>query len=199
MAAARKQAEGTEVPAGGSDEQRNAGPAKRRASRPAGGRASTGEAGASGTAAGSASGKAGGDAFGLRPEDAMAFMQKMWNPFGVAVPGFAAPVTGENPGLSALASMMHGGAAAASPPPAASRAAPMAPFAAPLPFPNPAAMFLTLDPAEVERKIAELRVIEGWLRTVLGMMEMSIKTLELQLASLEALRAATGADASGGG
>jgi hypothetical protein len=183
------------VPASGSDAERNAGPAKRRASPRAGGKAGTGEAGASR----GASGTTGAEVFDVRPEDAMAFMQRMWNPFGVALPGFAAPATGENPGLAALASMMQGGAAAASSPPAASRAAPMSPFAPPLPFPNPAAMFLTLDPAEVERKIAELRVIEGWLRTVLGMMEMSIRTLELQQASLEALRAAAGVDGSGGG
>ena len=58
-----------------------------------------------------------------------------------------------------------------------------------LPFPNPAAMFATLDPAEIERKIGELRVIEGWLQMSLNMMQMSIKTMELQKASLEALRA----------
>jgi hypothetical protein len=57
-----------------------------------------------------------------------------------------------------------------------------------IPFPNPAAMFAALDPAEVERKIGELRVIENWLAVSLGMMQMSIKTLELQKASLEALR-----------
>lgn len=57
-------------------------------------------------------------------------------------------------------------------------------------FPHPAALFATLDPAEVERKIGELRVIENWLVMTLDMMRMSIKTMELQKASLEALRAA---------
>src|SRR5690242_13718096 len=57
------------------------------------------------------------------------------------------------------------------------------------PFPNPMAMFATLDPAEVERKIGELRVIESWLAMSLNFMQMSIKTLEWQKASLEALRA----------
>jgi len=66
-------------------------------------------------------------------------------------------------------------------------AAPAAPGA--LPFPNPAAMFAALDPAEVERKIAELKVIENWLAMSLNMMQMSVKTLELQKASLEAMRA----------
>ena len=50
-------------------------------------------------------------------------------------------------------------------------------------------MFAALDPAEIERKIAELRVIESWLAMSLNMMQMSIKTMELQKASLEAMRA----------
>ena len=89
----------------------------------------------------------------------MAFIQKMWNPFGVPMPGFAPPGTA-------------------------------APAMGGLPFPNPAAMFASLDPAEVERKISELKVIEGWLQMTLSMMQMSIKTMELQKASLEALRGA---------
>jgi len=104
-------------------------------------------------------------AFPFSPQDAMEFMQRMWNPFGVPMPGFALPGTAA------------GGTT---------------PFAAPpgaLPFPNPAAMFATLDPAEIERKIGELRVIEGWLQMSLNLMQMSIKTMELQKVSLEALRA----------
>jgi len=100
--------------------------------------------------------------FPYSPQDAMAFMQKLWNPFGVPMPGFAAPgTTGATP----------------------------APTAAGFPFPNPATLFATLDPAEVERKIGELKVIEGWLQMTLSMMQMSIKTMELQKASLEAMRA----------
>jgi hypothetical protein len=100
-----------------------------------------------------------GSGFPFSPQQAMEFMQKMWNPFGVPMPGFAVPGT-------------TGGAPAGG-----------------VPFPNPASMFATLDPAEVERKIGELRVIEGWLQMTLSMMQMSIKTMELQKASLEALRA----------
>lgn len=102
--------------------------------------------------------------FAFTPEEAMQFMQRMWNPFGVPIPGFA-------------------------PPPAAGQAPPAAAF------PNPAAMFATLDPAELERKIGELRVIEGWLDMSLNLMRMSIKTMELQKASLEALRAGPAAPA----
>jgi hypothetical protein len=89
------------------------------------------------------------------PQQALEFMQKMWNPLGMVAPG-AAPA----PGL----------------PPTA-------------PFPNPMAMLATLDPSEIERKIGELRVIESWLAMSLNFMQMSIKTLEWQKASLEALRA----------
>jgi len=101
-------------------------------------------------------------AFSFSPQDAVEFMQKMWNPFGVPMPAFGFPgmAPGTAPGTA-------GGA---------------------MPFPNPAALFATLDPAEVERKIGELRIIEGWLQMSLSMMQMSIKTMELQKASLEALR-----------
>src|SRR6266567_769557 len=92
------------------------------------------------------------------PQQALEFMQKMWNPFGVPMAGVMPPVA---PGV----------------PPA-------------VPFPNPMAMFATLDPADIEHKIGELRVIENWLTMSLNFMQMSIKTLELQKASLEALRAA---------
>lgn len=102
----------------------------------------------------------------------MEFMQRMWNPFGVPIPGFGVP----------------GAAAPVSPPQQDAPAS--APQSSPLGFqyPNPAAMFMALDPAEVERKIGELKVIEGWLAMSLNLMQMSIRTLELQKASLEALR-----------
>ena len=94
-------------------------------------------------------------AFPFSPQDALDFMQKMWNPMGVPIPGFAMPGT-----------------------------------PATVPFPNPAAMFATLDPAELERKIGELKVVEAWLTMTLNLMQMSIKTMELQKASLEVLRGA---------
>jgi len=95
--------------------------------------------------------------------DISEFMQKMWNPFGVPMPGFGLP--------------------------AAAPGAPGAPPVAGMPFPNPAAMLATLDPAELARKIDELKVIETWLQMSLNMMQLSVKTMELQKAALEALRA----------
>ena len=118
--------------------------------------------------------KAGGDAPPFTAEDALAFMQRMWNPFGMPMPGAAtAAVTPTEPAsASATASATS------------AWAAPM--FA----FPNPAAMFAALDPAEIDRRIGELRVIEGWLAMSLNMMQMTIRTLELQRTSLAALHAA---------
>ena len=97
--------------------------------------------------------------FPFSPQDALEFMQKMWNPLGVPIPGFGIPGT------------------------------PMSGQPGAMPFPNPAAMFATLDPA---------RWSEDWgnedhrslVTMSLNLMQMSIKTMELQKASLEALRAA---------
>jgi hypothetical protein len=123
-------------------------------------------------------------------QDAMAFMQKMWNPFTMPMPGSSAgAVTATDPPAAAAA-----GAGPESPVAALPTMHTMLGSMMPgmLPFPNPAAMFAALDPAEVERKIDELRIIEGWLSMSLNMTQMSIKTLELQHASLEALHAAHG-------
>jgi hypothetical protein len=118
------------------------------------------------------------------PQDAMAFMQKMWNPFAMPMPGSAAgAVVPTEPAPSAA-----GGGQAAQPNEAPGMMAAIMPGM--LPFPNPAAMFAALDPVEVERKIHELTIIEGWLAMSLNLTQMSIKTLELQYASLEALQAA---------
>jgi hypothetical protein len=95
------------------------------------------------------------------PQQALEFIQKMWNPFGLPMAGVMPPVA---PGM----------------PPA-------------VPFPNPMAMFATLDPVEIDRKIGEMRVIENWLSMSLNFMQMSIKTLELQKTSLEALHAGAAA------
>ena len=105
--------------------------------------------------------------FPMTPKDALEFMQRVW----------ALPFQG-------LGAAMMPGAAGAATGAAGALGSP--------PFPNPLAMFAAIDPQQVERKIDELHVIEGWLQMSLNMMQMSIKTLELQKASLEALRGASG-------
>ena len=102
-----------------------------------------------------------GSGFPFSPQDAMAFMQKMWNPLGMPMPGFGVP-----------------GAAAAMP--------------GAMPFPDPAAMFAALDPVEIDRKIAEMKIIENWLTMSVSMIQMSVKTMELQKASVEAMRGSMG-------
>ena len=107
------------------------------------------------------SGKPAGDVPAFSPEDAVAFLQRMWNPLGLAMPGMpaAGPMPGTDTGM----------------PPG-------------MPFGSPAALFAALDPVEIDRKIAELRVIENWLTMSVNMMQMSIKTMELQKASVETMR-----------
>jgi hypothetical protein len=124
-------------------------------------------------------------------QDAMAFMQRIWNPFAMPMPGSGAgAVTPTDPSPAAARrgpeenEDQQGTASSAM----QSMMGNMMPGM--LPFPNPAAMFAALNPVEVERKIGELRIIEGWLSMSLNLTQMSIKTLELQLASLEALHAA---------
>ena len=50
------------------------------------------------------------------------------------------------------------------------------------------AMFPPASEEEVERKIQELRVVENWLTMSVHMMQMTTKTMELQKASLDAMR-----------
>ena len=48
----------------------------------------------------------------------------------------------------------------------------------------------TIDPKELEKKINELKVVQSWLKTNTGMVDMTIKTLEMQKAALESMHAA---------
>ena len=60
----------------------------------------------------------------------------------------------------------------------------------PLGFPLPGVVAPTIDVAELERKLGEMRSVENWLKMNLGFLQMTIKTLEMQKAALEALGAA---------
>jgi hypothetical protein len=61
----------------------------------------------------------------------------------------------------------------------------------PLGVPLPGMAMPTLDPAEVDKRIAELRSVEGWLTMNLNMVRLSIQGLEMQKAALQAMRGAT--------
>ncbi len=58
----------------------------------------------------------------------------------------------------------------------------------PLGVPLPGMAMPTLDPQEVEKRIADLRSIEGWLAMNLNMVKFSIQGLELQKAALQAMQ-----------
>ena len=60
----------------------------------------------------------------------------------------------------------------------------------PLGVPLPGMSMPTLDPAEVEKRIADLRSVEAWLNMNLNMVRFSIQGLELQKATLHAMRPA---------
>ena len=61
----------------------------------------------------------------------------------------------------------------------------------PLGVPLPGMAMPTLDPAEIDKRITDLRSIEGWLNMNLNMVKFSIQGLELQRAALQAMRSAT--------
>ena len=98
------------------------------------------------------------------PEEAMEFFQKMWNPLGLQFPGMVPPA--------------QGAAAAGAPP-----GMPQFPFP-----PNAMNPFMNFDPEEVEKKINEFKIVETWLGMQVSLLQMTIKTMEMQKASLEALR-----------
>lgn len=60
----------------------------------------------------------------------------------------------------------------------------------PMSFPIPGMLTPTVDPAEIEKKIAELKSVENWLTMNVGFVQMTVKTLEMQKAALESLQAA---------
>ena len=64
---------------------------------------------------------------------------------------------------------------------------------APLGLPVPGMTMPTLDPAEVEKRISDLRSVEAWLGMNLNMVKMAIQGLEMQKLALEAMKANAGA------
>lgn len=64
---------------------------------------------------------------------------------------------------------------------------------APLGLPVPGMAMPTLDPAEVEKRIADLKSVETWLGMNLNMVRMAIQGLEVQKMALNAMTANAGA------
>ncbi|MDP2810591.1 MAG: hypothetical protein Q8O34_10630 [Rhodocyclaceae bacterium] len=66
-------------------------------------------------------------------------------------------------------------------------------------MPLPGLVTPTLDTNELEKRIKDLKAVEGWLKTNLGMLQMTIQGLEMQSATLSAFQAisqSAGADAN---
>jgi hypothetical protein len=58
-------------------------------------------------------------------------------------------------------------------------------------FPLPGMVTPTLDTDELGRRITDLKAVEGWLKTNLSMLQMTIQGLEMQRATLTAMQSMT--------
>jgi hypothetical protein len=67
----------------------------------------------------------------------------------------------------------------------------------PMSFPMPGMAMPTVNVAEIEKKVAELKAVETWLTMQVGFVQMTVKTLEMQKAALESLSAAAPKDKTG--
>jgi hypothetical protein len=63
-------------------------------------------------------------------------------------------------------------------------------------MPLPGLVTPTLDTNELDKRITDLKAVEGWLKTNLGMLQMTIQGLEMQRATLSALQAISQAASS---
>ncbi len=70
---------------------------------------------------------------------------------------------------------------------------------APLGLPVPGMSMPTLDPAEVEKRIADLKSVETWLGMNLNMVKMAIQGLEIQKVALDVMKANAGAASNAAG
>jgi hypothetical protein len=59
----------------------------------------------------------------------------------------------------------------------------------PMNFPMPGVPLPTASVQDVEKKIADLKAVETWLTMNVGLVQMTVKTLEMQKAALESLAA----------
>ena len=59
----------------------------------------------------------------------------------------------------------------------------------PMSYPLPGMITPTVNVEEIDKKIGELKSVETWLTMNTGFVQMTIKTLQMQKAALESLRA----------
>ena len=67
----------------------------------------------------------------------------------------------------------------------------------PLGLPVPGMAVPTMDPKEVEKRVADLKSVEAWLAMNLNMVRFAIQGLELQRAALQAMQGGAGDAATG--
>ncbi|MGH6880473.1 MAG: PhaM family polyhydroxyalkanoate granule multifunctional regulatory protein [Hypericibacter sp.] len=60
----------------------------------------------------------------------------------------------------------------------------------PMSFPMPGMGLPTVNLDEINKKITELKAVEAWLTMSTGMVQMTVKTLEMQKAALEGIKSA---------
>lgn len=58
----------------------------------------------------------------------------------------------------------------------------------PMAFPIPGMFTPAMSVEEVEKKIAELKTVENWLKMNLTFLQMTLKTLEMQKSALQAIQ-----------
>ena len=58
----------------------------------------------------------------------------------------------------------------------------------PTSFPIPGMFTPTMDIGEIEKKIAELRSVENWLKMNLTFLQMTIKTLDMQKSAIQTIQ-----------
>jgi hypothetical protein len=66
-------------------------------------------------------------------------------------------------------------------------------------FPLPGMVTPTVDTDELGRRITDLKAVEGWLKTNLSMLQMTIQGLEMQRATLVTLQSMSQSAAAAGG
>jgi hypothetical protein len=66
-------------------------------------------------------------------------------------------------------------------------------------YPLQSLMFPVLDPKEIDKKIAELETVEHWLKANIGMLQLTMKSLEYQRALLKGGEKAAAAMGAEGG
>jgi len=67
----------------------------------------------------------------------------------------------------------------------------------PMSFPLPGMMTPTVDAEEIKKKIADLKAVEIWLTMNTGLVQMTVKALEMQLSALDSLQATGPSSAQG--